>query len=128
MAQSLVAVLPGSPDSHLICDSLKLDGIGVKVAHSPEDAIRLLASAEHSVVLYDADTGQPWQEAARNFLSVQPKVRIVLLMQSASRQTWLDLFDHGGFDLLLRPLQPADLRAVVRCALDPPKCFHRAAA
>ena len=128
MVQSLIAVLPSSPDSHFICDSLNRDGIRVQLTHSPEEAVRLLASTEHPVILYDADTGQPWQDATRTFLAVRPNARIVLLMQSASRQTWLDLFDYGAFDLLLRPLQPADLRAVVRCAMDPPKFFHRAAA
>jgi DNA-binding response OmpR family regulator len=54
-------------------------------------------------------------------------VHVVLLTQSASRQTWLDLFDHGGFDLLLRPVRPADLCSTVRCAFDPPVFFHAAA-
>jgi DNA-binding response OmpR family regulator len=40
---------------------------------------------------------------------------------------WLDLFDHGGFDLALRPFRPAELRAIVRNALNPPKFFCSAA-
>jgi len=128
MAQSVIAVLPSPSDSTLICHSLGHDGIAVRVVPSPEEALRLLAAEEESVILYDADTGQPWPDALRRFLAIRPTLRMVLLMESAGQKTWLDLFDNGGFDLLLRPFQPADLRAVVRCALDPPRFFHTAAA
>jgi DNA-binding NtrC family response regulator len=128
MATSVIAVFPKSSDSTLIRDSLSHDEIAVHIVPSPEEALRLLGAEEDSVILYDGDTGQPWQDALRNFLAVRPTARVVLLMESAGHKTWLDLFDSGGFDLLLRPVHPADLRAVVRCALDPPKFFHAAAA
>jgi DNA-binding NtrC family response regulator len=128
MAQSVIAVLPTFSDSTLIQDSLGREGIAVHIVPSPEEALRLLREGPDSVILYDGDTGQPWPDALRNFLAIQPTARVVLVMRSAGHQTWLDLFDNGGFDLLLRPLQPLDLRAVVRCALDPPKFFHAAAA
>jgi DNA-binding NtrC family response regulator len=127
MARSVIAVLQSPSDSSLISDSLGRDGIGVRIVRSPEEALRLLAAAEESVILYDADTGQPWPDALRRFLAIRPTVRVVLLMEAAGHKTWLDLFDNGGFDLLLRPLRPANLRAVVRCALDPPRFFHAAA-
>jgi DNA-binding NtrC family response regulator len=127
MAQRVIAVLPSFSDSTLIRDSLAHDGIAVHIVPSPEEALRLLASGPDAVILYDGDTGQPWADALQNFLAVRPTARVVLVMQSAGHKTWLDLFDNGGFDLLLRPLQSANLRAVVRCALDPPKFFHAAA-
>src|ERR1700683_3663028 len=97
MAQRVIAVLPSSFDASLIYDSLGRDGIEVRVVPSPEEALRLLAGAdEDSVILYDADTGQPWPDALQRFLAIRPLVRMVLLMKSASQKTWLDLFDNGG--------------------------------
>jgi len=127
MPQSLIAVLPSSCDSTLIIESVRRDGIDAHVVASPEGALELLAQRGASVILYDADTGQPWQDALPRFFAARPGVRVVLLTRLANHKMWLDLFDNGGFDLLVRPLQPADLRAVVRCALDPPKFFHAAA-
>ncbi len=127
MAQSIIAVLPNLSDSTLICDSLGRHGIGVSVVTSPEEALRLLAAGTDSVILYDADAGQPWPDALPRFVAARSGVRVVVLTQYASHKTWIDLFDNGGFDLLLKPLQPADLRAVIRCALDPPRFFHAAA-
>ena len=128
MPPSVIAVLPRSADSEVICDSLDREGIGVRIASSPEEALGLLAMAEASVILYDTDTGQPWPDALRRFQRIRSDLRMVLLTASADHHTWMELFDHGAFDLLLRPLQPADLRSVVRCALDPPRFFHAAAA
>jgi DNA-binding NtrC family response regulator len=128
MPESVIAVLPRSADSEVICDSLGREGIAVRVASSPEEALSLLTSADASVVLYDADTGQPWPDALRRFQNIRPALRMVLLAASADHHAWMELFDNGAFDLLLRPLQPADLRSVVRCALDPPRFFHAAAA
>jgi DNA-binding NtrC family response regulator len=127
MTHSVIAVLPDFSDSSFILENLGRDGIDVRVASSPEDALTLLASGSADVLLYDADTGQPWRDALPRFVKAKPGVRVVLLTQSANQRTWLDLFDGGGFDLLLRPLRPVDLRAVVRCALDPPRFFHQAA-
>ncbi len=124
---TVIAVLPDSTDAHMISDSLNREGIAVNVVRSPEDALRMMAGEKTSVVLYDADTGQPWPDALPRFTAMQPGVRVVLLTQCADQRTWLDLFDRGGFDLLPRPFQAANLRSVVRCALDPPKFFCSAA-
>lgn len=132
MPRSVIAILPGSSDSTMVCDSLGRDGIDVRIVPSPQEALRLLAAGRDSlvpynVVLYDADTAASWQDAVTRLVEVRPGVHVVLLTQSGNRQTWLDLFDRGGFDLLLRPVRPADLCSAVRCALDPPAFFHAVA-
>jgi NtrC-family two-component system response regulator AlgB len=128
MPLSVIAVMPGSSDAAMVCDSLGRDGINVRLVPSLQEALRLLAARPDNVVLYDADTGQPWRDALPRLVEVRPGVHVVLLTQLTNRQTWLDLFEHGGFDLLRRPFRPTDLCATVRCALDPPVFFHAAAA
>lgn len=80
-----------------------------------------------SVLIYDADRGQPWREALPKFLAACPGARVVLLSDSADKRTWCDLFDYGAYDLVLRSTRPNDLRTILRSALDPPKYFYRAA-
>ena len=125
---SVIAVLPESSEVNLIRESLGRDGLELRAVRSPEDALKLLdESADDSVILYDADRGQPWRDALPRFLTARPGSRVVLLAESANHQTWLDLFDGGGFDLIMRPVRPSDLRAIVRCAIDPPRYFCAAA-
>jgi DNA-binding NtrC family response regulator len=126
MTHSIIAVLPQEGDSALIRESLRGQDLELELARSTEAALNLLASTAASVIVYDADTGQPWRDAVRCFLAARPNVRVVLLSQSADSRTWWDLFDCGAYDLITRPFRPADFRAVIRSALDPPQFFRSA--
>jgi DNA-binding NtrC family response regulator len=126
ITHSIIAVLPQG-DSSLIRESLRGQDIKLEVARSTEAALNLLASTAASVIVYDADTGQPWRDALPCFLAARPSVRVVLLSQSADSRTWWDLFDCGAYDLITRPFRPNDFRAVIRSALDPPRFFSSAA-
>jgi DNA-binding NtrC family response regulator len=128
MPESIIAVLPFAPDMDVVRSVFSGEGVELQFAGSPEEALRLLvAGSAASVILYDADRGQPWRDALPRFHELRPGLRIVLLSGSSDRRMWLDLFDHGGFDIVVRPFRPVELRAIVRSALNPPKFFCRAA-
>src|SRR5436190_16047384 len=127
MSEAIIAVLPDPADWNVVRMGLGRDGIDIRVVSSTPEALKLMADESISVVLYDADNGQPWRDALPQFLSTKPGSRVVLLAKSANRQAWFDLFDSGGFDMLLRPFRPMELRGIVRLALSPPKFFCAAA-
>jgi DNA-binding NtrC family response regulator len=127
IAHSIVAVLPRDNDLPLIEESLRGQDLALEIARSTEAALKLLDSTPASVILYDADTGQPWRDAVRCFLAARPGARVVLLSQSADARTWWDVFDCGAYDLVIRPFRPADFRAIIRSALSPPRFFFSAA-
>jgi DNA-binding NtrC family response regulator len=126
MANYIIAVLPQNGDSALVLESLLGQDIELEVARSAEAALQVLASTAASVIVYDADTGQPWRDAVRWFLAARPGVRVVLLSQSVDARTWWDLFDCGAFDVIIRPFRPLDFRAIIRSALNPPRFFSDA--
>jgi len=127
MAEAIIAVLPDPADWNVVRLGLGRDGIDIHVVASAREAVKLMETESISVVLYDADNGQPWRDALPQFLTTRPGSRVILLAKSANRQTWFDLFDTGGFDMLLRPFRPVELRGIVRLALSPPKFFCAAA-
>jgi DNA-binding NtrC family response regulator len=127
MANYIIAVLPRDGDSALIVESLRGQDLELEVARSTEAALRVLTSSAASVVIYDADTGQPWRDAVRCFLAARPGVRVVLLSQSVDARMWWDLFDCGAFDVITRPFRPLDFCAIIRNALNPPRLFSAAA-
>ena len=129
MGGSILAVMPYGSDVEGVRAALGGQQIDLQIAGSPEEGLRLLSEENNSttVIVYDADRGQPWREALPRFHQVRPELRVVLLSSSADRQMWLDLFDHGGFDMVVQPLRPAELRAIVRNALNPPRFFCSAA-
>ena len=73
----IIGVLPQEGDSSLIRESLRGQDLELELVRSPEAALDLLAWTPASVILYDADTGQPWRDALRCFLAVRPGVRVV---------------------------------------------------
>lgn len=127
IGHSIIAVLPRDGDHSLVRESLREQAVALDVVPSTEAALRLLASTQASVIVYDADTGQPWRDAVRCLLAARPDARVVLLSQSTDARTWWDLFDCGAFDLVIRPFRPADLSAVIRNALEPPRYFSSVA-
>lgn len=127
MSESIVAVMPYAPDLNLVQESLRGEGVEILFARSPEDALELLTATNASVVIYDADSGQPWREAVPRFLRTRPGSRVVLLSSSSNHRMWMDLYDFGAFDLIVRPFQATEFRGIVRSALNPPKFFCTAA-
>jgi hypothetical protein len=123
MANYIIAVLPRDGDSALVLESLRGQDLELEVARSTEAALKVLAATAASVIVYDADTGQPWRDAVRCFLAARPGVRVVLLSQSVDARMWWDLFDCGAFDVIIRPFRPLDFRAIIRSALNPPQFF-----
>jgi DNA-binding NtrC family response regulator len=127
ITQAIIGVLPQDADSSLVREILQGQDLQLDVACSTEAALKRLASTAASVIVYDADTGQPWRDAVRRFRAACPGVRVILLFHSADPRVWWDLLDFGAFDLIVRPFQPADFRAIIRSALNPPRFFSSAA-
>jgi DNA-binding response OmpR family regulator len=70
------------------------------------------------VVIYDTDAPEPWRVALANLLRLRPRSRVVFLSRLADDNLWIEVLDTGGYDLILKPFQPAEIRSVVRSALD----------
>ena len=116
---SVLVVTPSPNDYDLIVSSLAPEEVEILPAHCLLEAVlQQVASPDHPyVVVYDTDSPEEWRQALRRFLTVRPQTRVVLVSRLADDQMWMDVLDNGGFDLIMKPFQPVEIRTVVRGAI-----------
>jgi len=115
---SVLVVTPSPNDYDLIASSLAPDELDVLPANCLLEAVlHQLASPEPYVVVYDTDSPEEWRQALRRFLTVRKQTRVVLVSRLPDDQMWMDVLDGGGFDLVMKPFQPLEIRSVVHGAI-----------
>jgi len=115
---SVLVVTPSPSDYDLIASSLAAEELELLPANCLLEAVlHQIASPDPYVVVYDTDSPEEWRQALRRFLSVRPQTRVVLVSRLADDQMWMDVLDGGGFDLVMKPFEPPEIRSVVRGAV-----------
>jgi len=115
---SVLVVTPSPNDYDLIVSSLVPEELEVLPANCLLEAVlHQIATPDPYVVVYDTDSPEEWREALRRFLTVRPETRVVLVSRLADDQMWMDVLDGGGFDLIMKPFQPVEMRSIVRGAI-----------
>ena len=115
----VIAVAPSLDELRLIQDLLFPEGIEVQPACCLRQALLNYQEAAAPVILYDTETKEPWREALAQFLGLGQGVRVVFVSRLADEHMWIEVLEAGGYDLLIKPFQPAEIRWVVRNALTP---------
>lgn len=116
---SVLVVTPSPNDFDLIASSLAPEDCEVLPANCLLEAVlHQVAKPDPSVVVYDTDSPEEWRQALQRFLTVRRQTRVVLVSRLADDQMWMDVLDNGGFDLVMKPFQPLEIRSVVRGAID----------
>ena len=114
----VLVVTPSPNDYDLIASSLAPEELQVLPANCLLEAVlHQLASPDPFVVVYDTDSPEEWRQALRRFLTVRKQTRVVLVSRLADDQMWMDVLDSGGFDLVMKPFHPLEIRSVVHGAL-----------
>lgn len=123
---SVIVVVPSDREYRLIEDWLFAEGIEALPASCLLQAVLQQVTTPASVILYDTDAPESWQEALEHFLYLRPTSRVVLLSRLADEEMWMQVLDCGGYDLLMKPSRAREICAVVRDALR--RCSGSAAA
>lgn len=114
----ILVVTPYRTTYDLIAEGLAGEDVEVYSASClQEAALRLVAAPPRPIVLYDTDTSGEWRVALENFLLIRHESCIILLSRLADDQMWMDVLEYGGYDLLMKPFRPMEVRSVVRGAL-----------
>lgn len=75
-----------------------------------DEALAVMESVLVPVVLCDEHAaGGRWKEAIKSIISAPHGAPVLLVSQCWDWRLWVDTIDSGGFDLLCRPFQRADL-------------------
>lgn len=117
-AVNSVIVVTSSPAYlELIQEFLSADGTEVRPACCVLEGLLHQTQTSDSVILYDTDVREHWAEALEIFRCMRRSARVVLLSRLADDRMWMDVLDAGGYDLLMKPFRPMEIRSIVRSAL-----------
>jgi len=104
-------------------DRFVLEGIGtragwdLKVTGNCQDAMASLKHRPAQVILCDRDLPQvEWREALRVFGTSAPGCAVVLISPETDDRFWLEVIEHGGYDVVTRPIHEARVSSAVRQA------------
>ena len=98
---------------------LSSKGMLVSLAGSGQEAIDLLKSQPHDVVLLDVKMpGLSGQQTLPELKKVDPKVEVVILTGHASVDIAAEMIAHGGSDYLLKPYPMDELLGIIHIAYD----------
>jgi DNA-binding NtrC family response regulator len=104
---------------HLIAKAFEDTEVEVVPAASAEDGMRLLEDAQSDVVLLDIllpeSSGLDLFEKIRN---ADPKLPVIFITSLSSSDTAIKAMTLGAFDYLLKPLDLARIRDLVRQAME----------
>jgi DNA-binding response OmpR family regulator len=86
-------------------------------ASTVADAVMILESAQPGVVLCSAEMAGPaWKEVVNEVARLPAPPAVIVLSDSADDSLWAEVFNLGGYDVLVRPFAGAEVIHVVSLA------------
>jgi len=90
----------------------------VQFADFPSQALRLASQNEYDVILCDCNQkGHAWREVMDGLALRSPRSCILLVSPVKDDHVWLDVLQHHGFDILVRPLQESLTISTIEAAV-----------
>jgi two-component system, NtrC family, nitrogen regulation response regulator GlnG len=97
---------------------LRFEGHECRLASNAEDAVRLIAERQPTLIMMDVRMpGVDGLQALRDIRSRFPGVYVVMMTGYGTSQTSIDAIREGAYDYLTKPLDLDELREVIRKAL-----------
>lgn len=77
----------------------------LRFTQSPRDAFTLADQSHFEIILCDHNQpGYPWREVMDRLAASSPRSCILLVSPRGDDRLWRSVLQHGGYDVLLRPL------------------------
>ena len=78
---------------------------GLRFTNSPRDAFDLASQSHFELILCDcSEPGYPWREVIDRLAACSAQSCILLVSPVTGDYLWREVLQHGGYDILLRPL------------------------
>lgn len=78
----------------------------LRLTQSPRDAFHLASQSHFEIILCDRNQpGYPWREVMDRLAECSPRSCILLVSPLSGDDLWRSVLQHGGYDVLLRPLR-----------------------
>lgn len=115
---TILAVLPVGEDRRALEETLEGAGCRLQFVRSLQEVQAALGECAVAVVI--SDTGLPGGHGWKDVLAVLQLLPcpppLIVADRLADERLWAEVLNLGGYDLLTKPLQPAELRHTVRMA------------
>ena len=90
----------------------------LRLTQSPRDAFHLASQSHFEIILCDRNQpGYPWREVMDRLAACSPRSCILLVSPVSDDDLWRSVLQHGGYDVLLRPLRKNSTLHVIQAVL-----------
>lgn len=90
----------------------------LRITQSPRDAFQLASQSHFEVILCDRNQpGYPWREVMDRLATYSPRSCILLVSPVSNDSLWRSVLQHGGYDVLLRPLREESALHAIQAVL-----------
>lgn len=90
----------------------------LRLTQSPRDAFHLASQSHFEIILCDRNQpGYPWREVMDRLAACSPRSCILLVSPVSDDHLWRSVLQHGGYDVLLRPLRKNSTLHVIQAVL-----------
>ncbi len=78
----------------------------LRLTQSPQEAFALASHSHFAIILCDRNQpGYPWREVMERLADCSPRSCILLVSPISGDDLWQSVLQHGGYDVLRRPLR-----------------------
>jgi DNA-binding NtrC family response regulator len=113
----LVAITQNPDESKALREIADGYGWKVSIVDSSGAAIVLLKEQPTPLVICDRDlTGEDWRDVLAKIAALPQAICVLLASRVADQYLWNQVIQHHGYDLVVKPFQPEELRRAVTFA------------
>lgn len=101
-----VLVITTSVSDEMLYRSIRAEGEwDMVITRRVRDAVQMLAIREFCIVVCDRDLpGADWREGLAQIVEKSPRVCFLLASRVSDEYLWREVVKHGGYDVLVKPL------------------------
>jgi DNA-binding NarL/FixJ family response regulator len=114
----ILALSMSSDDSVLLMCLAQQYKWDLHLTQSPRDAFQLASQSHFEIILCDRNQpGYPWREVMDRLAECSPRSCILLVSHVSGDDLWRSVLQHGGYDVLPRPLRKNDALHAIQAIL-----------
>ena len=114
---TLLAICPNREDRQSLENFLDHDRYTIQGAPTLREATKLLRNQPTLIVCEKDLPDGTWKDVFREARDLDNPPPVVVVSRLADERLWAEVLNWGGFDVLLKPFEPSEVRRVMGMAL-----------
>jgi len=105
-----------------------LENWAIKPVQTCAEALATMRRSKCAAVLCEKELPDGnWRDLLGSLSHFGQEPPVIVMSRAADESLWVDVLAHGGFDLVAKPLDPAEVRRVMGCASSSSHPLHAVA-